>query len=69
MRLLYAFIVMFSYPLELFVCREVIENTFFYAKKGDMWLHVLITVTLVFLTVLISFATDCLGIFLEFNVR
>jgi sodium-coupled neutral amino acid transporter 11 len=59
---------MFTYPLECFVCRDVIENTFFSKYKGNLVLHVTITAVIVFTTVLLSLATDCLGIVLELNV-
>ncbi len=67
-RLFYAVIIMFSYPLECFVCREVIENTFFYRRKGDKLLHSSITIVISLLTMLLSFTTDCLGVVLELNV-
>lgn len=58
---------MFSYPLECFVCRDVIENTFFSKKKGDNKLHTIITVIVIIIAMLISFLTDCLGVVLEIN--
>ena len=68
-RLFYAIIIMFSYPLELFVCREVIENTFFAKIKGNNNLHTIITILLIVITLCLSFATDCLGVVLEINVK
>ncbi len=59
---------MFSYPLESFVCREVLMNTLFRDKKDDNRIHVLVTFLIVFLTVLLSYFTDCLGVTLEINV-
>lgn len=67
-RLFYALIIMFSYPLECFVCREVVENTLFAARKGDKVLHTGITVFMVLVAMLLSFTTDCLGVVLELNV-
>lgn len=67
-RLFYAIIIMFSYPLECFVCREVVENTLFAARKGDKVLHTGITVFMVLVAMLLSFTTDCLGVVLELNV-
>ena len=67
-RFIYATIIMFTYPLECFVCREVIENTFFSKYKGNSVLHVVLTAVIVLTTVFLSFITDCLGIVLELNV-
>jgi solute carrier family 38 (sodium-coupled neutral amino acid transporter), member 11 len=67
-RFLYATIIMFTYPLECFVCRDVIENTFFSSYKGDFRVHISLTVAIVLVTVSLSLITDCLGIVLELNV-
>jgi sodium-coupled neutral amino acid transporter 11 len=66
-RLLYAFIIMFSYPLESFVVREVLENTFFSEKKGCQKLHTFITIVIAFCALFLSYLTDCLGVVLELN--
>ena len=60
---------MFSYPLECFVCRDVIENTFFGENKKELHNHILITISLSILTICLSFLTDCLGVVLEINVN
>ena len=66
-RFIYATIIMFTYPLEFFVVRDVIENTFLRRFKGNTSLHVVITVSIVLITCLLSMITDCLGIVLEIN--
>lgn len=66
-RLCYAVIIMFSFPLECFVCRDVIQNTFFSGRKDSDSLHFIITIVVVFITIVLSFLTDCLGIILELN--
>lgn len=66
-RFIYAGIIMFTYPLECFVCRDVIENTFFSKYKGNLTLHLVVTIIIVMVTVVLSFMTDCLGIVLELN--
>ena len=58
---------MFTYPLEFFVVRDVIENTFLRKYKGKTSVHVVITVSIIFITCLLSMITDCLGIVLEIN--
>lgn len=60
-RFIYATIIMFTFPLECFVVRDVIENTFFEKSKGNLILHVAITVSIVLITFFLSMITDCLG--------
>jgi sodium-coupled neutral amino acid transporter 11 len=59
---------MFSYPLECFVCRDVIKNTFFEETKNEKFVHFAVTIGLSIATVSLSFLTDCLGVVLEINV-
>uniref|UniRef100_T1JHR5 Putative sodium-coupled neutral amino acid transporter 11 n=1 Tax=Strigamia maritima TaxID=126957 RepID=T1JHR5_STRMM len=68
-RLFFALTVMLTFPIECFVCREVIENVFFinYTKPQSFKVHYITTVSIVAVTVVISMATDCLGIVLELN--
>ncbi|CAF1673565.1 unnamed protein product [Adineta ricciae] len=67
-RLIYAINIMLTFPLECLVCRQVIEIL------GNKWLnfssdrrHYIITSLIVASSVLLSLATDCLGIVLELN--
>ena len=59
---------MFSFPLECFVCRDVIKNTFFEETKNEKFVHFAVTIALSIATVSLSFLTDCLGVVLEINV-
>ena len=68
-RLFYAIIIMFSYPLECFVCRDVIKHTFFDETKNEKYVHILTTVSISIVTIALSFLTDCLGVVLEINVN
>ena len=73
-RLFFSITILLTYPIECFVCREVIFNLM--GKQQDepmgqdesLLLHVLSTVILVSATFVLSLATDCLGIILELNV-
>ncbi len=67
-RLAYALIIMCSFPLEAFVCRDVILNTFFTKRKDSYFIHVILTVTIIIFSILFSFTTNCLGVVLELNV-
>ena len=58
---------MFSFPLEFFVCRDVLINTFFENRKNSTKFHTLITIFMITLAVLLSFITNCLGVVLEIN--
>ncbi len=66
-RLAYAIIIMFSFPLEFFVCRDVLINTFFENRENSTKFHALLTVFLITIAVLLSFITNCLGVVLELN--
>ncbi|KAI8515475.1 hypothetical protein Bbelb_062880 [Branchiostoma belcheri] len=67
-RFCYGVCIMLTFPVECFVCREVIENFFFQAAQPTTMLrHVIETVVIVGATLGISLATDCLGIVLELN--
>jgi sodium-coupled neutral amino acid transporter 11 len=67
-RLLYAMIIMFSYPLESFVCRDVITNALAKSRHVDnIFIHVGVTLAIALSTILFSFLTDCLGVVLEIN--
>lgn len=59
---------MCSFPLEAFVCRDVILNTFFTKRKDSYFIHVILTVTIIIFSILFSFTTNCLGVVLELNV-
>ena len=49
---------------------QVIENAVFaFRQPPPLWRHILITLVIVLVTVIVSMATDCLGIVLELNVR
>ncbi|KAM6502281.1 Transmembrane amino acid transporter domain containing protein [Amanita muscaria] len=52
-------------PLELFVCREVIEQTFFSDKTFNMRRHIFFTTTILFSTMLVALITCDLGVMLE----
>eukprot|EP00096_Caligus_rogercresseyi_P010519 TRINITY_DN3870_c0_g1_i2.p1 TRINITY_DN3870_c0_g1~~TRINITY_DN3870_c0_g1_i2.p1 ORF type:complete len:440 (-),score=48.11 TRINITY_DN3870_c0_g1_i2:19-1338(-) len=76
-RVLFSITIMLTYPIECFVCREVILTALFGndqsevvqnmdSKKKTIY-HVIITVLIVALTYLISLATNCLGIVLALN--
>ncbi|TFK75433.1 amino acid transporter [Pluteus cervinus] len=52
-------------PLELFVCREVIEQFFFSHEAFNMQRHVFFTTTILFAAMLVSLVTCDLGVMLE----
>lgn len=52
-------------PLELFVCREVIEQYFFSHEPFDMRRHVIFTTAILFTSMFISLVTCDLGVTLE----
>lgn len=67
-RLIYAVNIMLTFPLECLVCRQVLEIvcttwTNFNPNRS----HYIITVLIVFTSVILSLSTDCLGIVLELN--
>ena len=72
-RLLFSITILLTYPIECFVCREVLQHIF-WGKEEDQDLeqsrkrHVVMTLVLVFATYALSLVTDCLGIVLEINV-
>jgi len=67
-RLFFCFVILLTYPIECFVCREVLNNVFWKDKKSSGLLrHVIVTVCLVIATCLASLSTDCLGVVLELN--
>lgn len=53
-----------TFPLEAFVCREVIE-TYFFANEFSPRLHIIITTSLVVASLIVSLLTCDLGIVLE----
>lgn len=72
-RISFSITILLTFPIECFVIREVIENSFFsnLTSPEDKWRtlrHVGITIMIVITTYLISMATDCLGVVLELNV-
>lgn len=67
-RFAFAVTIMLTYPVECFVTREVVENAVFPSNPpSPLWRHITITVIIVFLTAVVSMATDCLGIVLTLN--
>jgi len=67
-RLLFCFVILLTFPIECFVCREVISNILWKDSKTTGWFrHICMTVGLVMSTCLVSMSTDCLGIVLELN--
>ncbi|XP_077979086.1 putative sodium-coupled neutral amino acid transporter 11 [Glandiceps talaboti] len=70
-RFIYGITIMFTYPIECFVTREVLDNIIVnwgYAEKPQtLTRHLVETLILVGLTLGISMATDCLGVVLELN--
>lgn len=52
-------------PLELFVCREVVEQYFFSHERFDMTRHVFFTTSILFASMLVSLFTCDLGVMLE----
>ena len=67
-RFTFAITIMMTYPIECFVTRHVIENAFFASgEESPMWRHLCVTIAVSAGTVIISMATDCLGIVLTFN--
>ncbi|CAG8446355.1 5637_t:CDS:2 [Cetraspora pellucida] len=64
-RFCFGFNMFTTLPLELFVCREVINN-YYFADEQFSWIrHVIITTILVGSSMVISLMTDSLGIVLE----
>ncbi|KAJ9573586.1 hypothetical protein L9F63_009040, partial [Diploptera punctata] len=71
-RISFSITILLTFPIECFVAREVIENSFFSSlpSSEDRWRnirHIGISVFIVTVTYLISMATDCLGVVLELN--
>ncbi|XP_023708896.1 putative sodium-coupled neutral amino acid transporter 11 isoform X2 [Cryptotermes secundus] len=71
-RIIFSITILLTFPIECFVSREVIENSFFSHQTSpeDNWRtfrHVGITIFIVVTTYLISMSTDCLGVVLELN--
>nr|AKN21663.1 slc38a-4 [Schmidtea mediterranea] len=67
-RLLFAITIIFTYPVECFVAREVIENSFFYKSKPvSKMLHFFLTLIIVTAAMCISMTTNCVSIVLEIN--
>jgi len=67
-RLIYAINIMLTFPLECLVCRQVTEivcNK--WINFSSVRSHYIITIFIVAASVLLSLATDCLGIVLELN--
>eukprot|EP00092_Neocalanus_flemingeri_P027919 GFUD01030312.1.p1 GENE.GFUD01030312.1~~GFUD01030312.1.p1 ORF type:complete len:446 (+),score=110.18 GFUD01030312.1:430-1767(+) len=67
-RLLFCFVILLTYPIECFVCREVLSNIIWKDSKNSGWFrHFSVTLGLVMSSCLVSMSTDCLGIVLELN--
>ena len=60
---------MFTYPIECFVCREVIYEIFFPGKTFSWIRHGIVNFLLIAATCALSMTTDNLGFVLELNVR
>ena len=73
-RLLFSITILLTYPIECFVCREVLQHTF-WGKMEEQEdaeesrkRHIALTLILVLSSYVASLITDCLGIVLEINV-
>jgi sodium-coupled neutral amino acid transporter 11 len=67
-RTFYGITVMMTYPIECFVCREVIANTFFRgAESLSRWQHFAVTLPVCLVVLAIALATADLGLVLELN--
>ncbi|TRY79527.1 hypothetical protein TCAL_09431 [Tigriopus californicus] len=69
-RLVFCVTVLFTYPIECFVCREVFENIitgFIGHFERTTGFHYLLTIILVALPCALSMGTSCLGIVLDLN--
>jgi sodium-coupled neutral amino acid transporter 11 len=56
---------MYSKPIQF----QVVENAVFaFTQPPPLWRHIMITLVIVITSVIVSMATDCLGIVLELNV-
>lgn len=73
-RLLFSITILLTYPIECFVCREVVQNVIWGPEQFQQLdetksrnRHVIITVIIVLLTFCFSTITDCLSIVLEVN--
>ncbi len=71
-RLLFAITVLLTYPIECFVCREVLLNTLWpnelEQRRSSLNWHIILTTGLVLFSYVCSLFTDCLGVVLELNV-
>ncbi|XP_069841236.1 putative sodium-coupled neutral amino acid transporter 11 [Dendropsophus ebraccatus] len=65
-RFFYVMTIILTYPMECFVAREVISNTFFGGTLSTVH-HFTITLLVVSVTTVISLFSDCLGMALELN--
>uniref|UniRef100_A0A2P2I2Q8 Putative sodium-coupled neutral amino acid transporter 11 n=1 Tax=Hirondellea gigas TaxID=1518452 RepID=A0A2P2I2Q8_9CRUS len=64
-RAIFAISVMFTYPLECFAAREVLETSFFRNHQPPpLWRHLVLTLAIVVAALLLSFTTDCLALVL-----
>ncbi|XP_038044590.1 putative sodium-coupled neutral amino acid transporter 11 isoform X2 [Patiria miniata] len=70
-RVVFAVTIVCTYPLECFVCREVLENFIVHhgwaSSPQPMTRHLILTLVLVGLTLGLSMSTSCLGIVLSIN--
>ena len=71
-RLFFSITILLTYPIECFVCREVILNLLFGNDPDEDFKtpkkHIIVTIFIVASTYLLSMITKCLGIVLEINV-
>lgn len=64
-RIVFSMTVLLTYPLELFVSRDVLLNMA--GKTDDQIWHYLTTFAIILVTWCLSCVTDCLGLVLEIN--
>ncbi|XP_069996961.1 putative sodium-coupled neutral amino acid transporter 11 [Penaeus vannamei] len=64
----YAVTILLTFPIECFVARDVLETAFFQDYQPQPFFrHAVLSVLIALLCMLLSLATDCLGIVLELN--
>ncbi|RDD45740.1 putative sodium-coupled neutral amino acid transporter 11 [Trichoplax sp. H2] len=66
-RCCYAISMMLTYPIECFVCRNIIQIAFFSNARDSIWRHCIITALIILGTLPVPLITRCLGFVLELN--
>lgn len=64
-RFVFAFTIILTYPIQVFIAREVIEVGFFKSYPKSTIRHVVITLALIGVATAVSMATSCLGLVIE----